>query len=87
MSHAELAAHRLYNTMHLDSVSEEVKRHLIILMLSNSYVDTEKTDNTDVIQVPQSYEEALRMGATELASAREELHAYVDKLSVEYDLQ
>ncbi len=36
MSHAELTAHRLYNSMCLDSVSEEVKRHLIILMLSKS---------------------------------------------------
>lgn len=34
MSHAELTAHRIYDTMHLDSVSEEVKRHLIILLLS-----------------------------------------------------
>ena len=41
MSHAELTAHRLYNSMHLDSVSEEVKRHLIILMLSKSSEDND----------------------------------------------
>lgn len=87
MSHAELAAHRLYDTMHLDNVSEEVKRHLIILMLSKPSVDEEVDDNTDTIKVPQSYDEALQMGAVELSFAREDLHAYVDKLSEEYDLQ
>lgn len=86
MSHAELTAHRLYDTMHLDNISEEVKRHLIILMLSKSSADEEANDDTETIKVPQSYDEALQMGAIELAFAREDLHAYVDKLSEEYDL-
>lgn len=87
MSNAELAAYRLYNTMHLASVSEEVKRHLIILMLSNPSDEAEMEDNADAIKIPQSYEEALQMGAVELTCAREELHAYANKLSKEYNLQ
>lgn len=87
MSHAELTAHRLYKTMHLDCVSEEVKRHLIILMLSDSSAEVEEKDNTEAITVPQSYEEALQMGAMELSLAREELHTYAEKLSEEFDLQ
>lgn len=87
MSHAELTAHKLYDTMHLDNVSEEVKRHLIILMLSNPTVEKNENNVADNIKVPLNYEEALQMGAVELAFAREELHAYADELSEEYHLQ
>lgn len=38
MSLSELTARKLYDTMQLGSVSEEVKRHLIILMLTNTSV-------------------------------------------------
>lgn len=86
MSHAELTAHRLYDTMQLGSVSEEVKRHLMILMLSDS-VSEDASDTTNVVNVPLSYEEALGMGAQDVELAREDLHAYVDKLTAEYDLQ
>ena len=86
MSHAELTAHRLYDTMQLGSVSEEVKRHLMILMLSN-VVSEESGDATNVVKIPLSYEEALNMGAQDVAFAREDLHAYVDKLAADYNLQ
>lgn len=43
MSHSELAARRLYDTMQLGSVSEDVKRHLIILMLT----DTSSEDHSE----------------------------------------
>lgn len=43
MSLSELTARRLYDTMQLGNVSEEVKRHLIILMLTN----TSAGDNND----------------------------------------
>lgn len=86
MSHAELTAHRLYDTMQLGSVSEEVKRHLMILMLSN-VASEESADATNVVKIPLSYEEALNMGAQDVEFAREDLHAYVDKLTADYNLQ
>lgn len=87
MSNAELTAHRLYDTMHLDSVSEDVKRHLITLILSKSCEDADESVSASAIGIPQSYEEALQMGATDLEYAREELHTYVSKLTDQYDLQ
>lgn len=85
MSYAELTANRLYEAMHLDSVSDEVKRHLIILMLSKPNKDKDMLD--DGIKIPQNYQEAIEMGGMDLEMAREELHSYVDELATQYDIK
>jgi len=77
MSTAEITARNIYESMHLGSMSEDVKRCLMILMLSES----------DNISVPSSYEEALAMGAIDLEEARKELHSYAEKLSVKYGMK
>lgn len=79
MSHAELTARKLYDTMQLSSVSEDVKRHLMILMLSQVSEQTPETsDNTEI---PSSVEEAMQMGAMDIEDVRKDLHNYVDQLS------
>ena len=85
MSHAELTAHQLYETMHLGSISDEVKRHLIILMLSSPKKECEAEDVH--IHIPMSYDEAMMMGAVDIKTAREELHSYIDELTEEFDLK
>ena len=85
MSHAEQTARRLYDAMQLNSISEDVKRHLMILMLSqtsdNSFEISER------LEFPNTYEEAVRMGAKDIEEVRKDLHAYVDQLANDYDLQ
>lgn len=78
MSYAELTANRLYEAMHLDSVDDEVKRHLIILMLSKP--SNSKGIEKDDVKFPMNYQEAIDMGAIDVEMAREELHSYVDEL-------
>lgn len=85
MSYAELTANRLYEAMHLDSVDDEVKRHLIILMLSKP--SNSKVENRDGINIPQNYQEAIDMGAIDVEMAREELHSYIDELATQYDIK
>ena len=77
MSTAELTARHIYNTMHLADINEDVKKHLIILMLS----EPEKTC------VPSSYEESLALGAMDLEDARKELHSYANELSDKYGMK
>ena len=77
MSTAELTARHLYDAMNLAYVSDDVKRFLIIMMLS----EPERVD------VPSSYEESLSMGAMDLETAREELHSYADELSAKYGMK
>jgi len=83
MSQAEMTAHHLYRTMHLDTVSEDVKRQLMILMLSTS----SESDEVVPIQIPKSYDEAIQMGAQPLECVREELHDYVNQLAEDYDIR
>lgn len=78
MSQAEITARRIYDTMHLGSVTDEVKHHLVLLLSDTT---------SDAIQVPSTLQEALEMGAMDLESAREELHTYADTLAKEYDLK
>lgn len=85
MSYAELAAHQLYDSMQLDNVSEEVKRHLIILMLSNPEKKQDVQEHET--RVPLNYAEAIEMGAIDIEMAREDLHSYVDELAIQYDLK
>lgn len=85
MSNAEIKAHQLYDAMKLDDVSEDVKRHLMILILSK--YSTESPVEQDGHQIPMSYREALQMGAMDLELAREELHKYVDDLSKEFGIR
>lgn len=79
MSHAELTARKLYDTMQLSSVSEDVKRHLMILMLSQ--VSEQTPETSDNIEIPSSVEEAMQMGAMDIEDVRKDLHNYVDQLS------
>lgn len=79
MSHAELTARKLYDTMQLSSVSEDVKRHLMILMLSQ--VSEQTPETSDNIEIPSSIEEAMQMGAMDIEDVRKDLHNYVDQLS------
>ena len=72
MSTAEITARHLYDSMHLSSMNEDVKRYLMILILSES----------KSICAPSSYEEALAMGAINLEDARKKLHSYAEELSV-----
>lgn len=60
MSHAELTAHRLYNSMRLDSVSEEVKRHLIILMLSKSSEHDDLEDVAKKISIDDAHLQEMK---------------------------
>lgn len=85
MSHAELTARKLYDTMQLSSVSEDVKRHLMILMLSQ--VSEQTPETSDNIEIPSSVEEAMQMGAMDIEDVRKDLHNYVDQLAKDYDLQ
>ena len=85
MSHAELTARKLYDTMQLNSVSEDVKRHLMILMLSQ--VSEQTPETSDNIEIPSSVEEAMQMGAMDIEDVRKDLHNYVDQLAKDYDLQ
>lgn len=77
MSTAEITARHLYDSMHLANVNEDVKRHLMILILSE----------TENIYTPSSYDEALAMGAVDLEDARKELHSYAEELSVKYGIK
>ncbi|MCQ2243127.1 MAG: hypothetical protein MJZ32_02595 [Bacteroidaceae bacterium] len=85
MSHAEQTARKLYDTMQLNSISEDVKRHLMILMLSQT--SDNSLDLSESLEMPNSYEEAIRMGAKDIEDVRKDLHAYVDQLAKDYDLQ
>lgn len=84
MCHAEMVAGDLYKTMNLDSIGEDVKRHLMILLLSNLKISQNQPES---IVVPQSLDEAMKLGAVELEVARKGLHNYVDGLVNDFDLK
>jgi len=84
MSKAEIAAHQLYDAMQLDKVSDEVKKHLMILILSGNKQDEAYSS---AIHTPVDYREALQMGAMDIEMAREELHDYIDELSTEFSIK
>lgn len=86
MSYAEATARQLYDSIHLDSVSNDVKRQLMILILSNA-TDGNSYPETQDFVVPHTLEEAVDLGAVDLESARKELHSYADGLTKEYDLK
>lgn len=68
--------------MQLRDIDDEVKRHLMILLLT---VPKQKEEVGNI--VPLNYEDALQMGARDIEMVREDLHAYVDQLAEEYNIQ
>lgn len=76
MSYAEITANNIYNDMCLQNISDEVRKHLIILLQTK----------TTATYYPSTLEEAMQMGAVDLETARKDLHEYVDSLSKEYHL-
>ena len=73
MGYAELAAHKLYDSMQLDTVSNEVKRQLMLLILSKTTIDATK----DVqLPNPMSLDEAMNMGAVDIETARKRMHTH-----------
>lgn len=85
MSYAELTANKLYDQMQLGSLNEDVKKHLMILLLKSGIEDVR--DGFVSEEIPSSYEQALSMGAVDIESARQDLHSYVDELSQEFNLR
>ncbi len=85
MSHAEQTARKLYDTMQLNCVSEDVKRHLMILMLSQT--SDNSFESSGHLEMPNTYEEAIHMGAKDIEDVRKDLHDYVDQLAKDYDLR
>lgn len=78
MSQAEITARRIYDTMHLGSINDEVKHHLVLLLSATT---------GSAMHMPNTLQEALEMGAMDLESARKELHSYAETLTKEYDLK
>lgn len=69
--------------MQLGQIDDEVKRHLMILLLT---VPKQQNDDSES-HIPLNYEEAMQMGAKDIEMVREDLHTYVDELAEEYKMQ
>lgn len=76
MSRAELKAHEIFFSMQLANIDDEVRRHLMILLLT-----VPQQNDQDNVVIPRNYEEALRMGAKDAEFVREDLHKYVEELA------
>ena len=84
MSHAEQTAYKLYDMYHLDVIDDDVKKCLVYLLMKPQ--GEEKIDY-QTPQIPQSYEEAMAMGAHDVEMVREELHEYAAELAKEFNLK